>query len=652
MADMKPGQSDGPGDASDTPELAQPQSIDDQMTVSCTARPAEIVTEGTVVTLRADSSRSGVSYQWIVSGGTLDHPAREEVRWNTTGLSEGDYTATVTVRDSSGSSSSCVTHMTVQPRPFARGDTIPVALRGVSGPVPVTLHRSTVAQTVDLPLWVVIRSATDALSFQNYQRYMDLLFCGGGDSAATARIQPLLAQMDQLARRRALPFNDTDAYRILKIATEAFLMVNCGVELRSYPFSNAELNDLQSRTGVSLDSAQMRQMWSSYLQTVNGQEDVTIPYLAIVQGKLRDVGIRRSILPSDENDIIDDCFGILGDKLTNPCFLELLWSYWIEQGMVVQTINAISRRFQNIHGPNDRDPLANLEIDPLRGLNNLLWGYIQDEQHRLTVLRRSYEYRHHYGLTLDGKAIPNVRLADDRSQFLEAFHNLLYLASVFFEQDDDTTRIADGFPLLNALKEVHLLLSQGAHNQFADLPATARQEMLIQQYILARPELREFLPTRIMVDYPEAWMDRVDAMKALQGWIDVPVLHFRNLAAFGEQILLTIRFGAWLDVNDPAQAANWARFWRAAIQSYIHAYRAVTGVDLTADTTDSRQTGERALQPSLHLRRRLAERDQPALPRRSNGQNGAGRRGALTDQGTSQGVPLQPARQIGAKKPQ
>ena len=243
--------------------------------------------------------------------------------------------------------------------------------------------------------------------------------------------------------------------------------------------------------------------------------------------------------------------------------------------------------------------MANLEIDPLRPLNNLFWGYIQDEQHRLSVVRRGYEYDHHYGLRLYGKAVPELRPADSRSKFLEAFHNLLHLCTIYFRQDDDTTVIADAFPLLNALKEVHLILSQGAHNQFGDLPSTARIEMLMQQWLLARPEFREFLPTRIMVAYPEPWMDRVDAMKKLQGWSDVSILHFRNLAMFGEQILLSVRYGAWSDVNDPVQAANWARFWRSAIQGYIHAYRAVTGVDLTLESVDFTL-------PSVHLRKRLA----------------------------------------------
>jgi hypothetical protein len=211
-------------------------------------------------------------------------------------------------------------------------------------------------------------------------------------------------------------------------------------------------------------------------------------------------------------------------------------------------------------------------------------------------------------MTLQGKANPELRPADSRGKFLEAFHNLLYHCAIFFKEDDDTTVRADGFPTLNALKDVHFILSEGAHNQFGDLPSSARQEMLIQQWLLARPEFREFLPTRTMTAYPEPWMDRVEAMKVLQGWSDTSILHFRNLGVFGEQILLSIRFGAWSTVNDPIQAANWARFWRPEIQGYVHAYRAATGVDLTADITDTRQAADRYLQPSVHLRNRLSVR--------------------------------------------
>ena len=178
--------------------------------------------------------------------------------------------------------------------------------------------------------------------------------------------------------------------------------------------------------------------------------------------------------------------------------------------------------------------------------------------------------------------------------------------------------IADAFPVLNALKEVHLLLAEGAHNQFGDLPSTARSEMLMQQWMLARPEFREFLPTRVMVAYPEPWMDRVDAMKKLQGWTDTSVCTSATSRVFGEQILLSIRYGDWSNVTDREQAANWARYWRAEIQGYIHAYRAVTGVDLTAEwPTCARreQARARALSPAFHLQR-AAGRAAPGNRRR------------------------------------
>ena len=141
-------------------------------------------------------------------------------------------------------------------------------------------------------------------------------------------------------------------------------------------------------------------------------------------------------------------------------------------------------------------------------------------------------------------------------------------------------------------KEVHLLLAEGASNQFGDLPWTARAEMLMQQWLLSRPEMRDFLQGRRMVPYKEPWMAQVDTMKSLQGWTDIPVTHFRDLGVYGEQILLTIRYGDWIDVNNEDAAKNWARSWRPEIQGYLHAYRAVTGMDLTnADMVDHTMPG-------------------------------------------------------------
>lgn len=481
-----------------------------------------------------------------------------------------------------------------------------VDVQNVEARTTTSMTRTETEPTDDLPLWVMIRNSTEALSFNNYLNFMDLLFCGKDESGLKdferKRFSLKKNAYSNLLQKRFLPFTDADTYRVVKAATEAFVMVNCGILREPEPFDDDLDKAYLDRRDIPFPGkGLLGVLKEDYLKPLNGSPDKSmLPYLAIIRRKLPDIPIKTTQFGDRE---ADNCFGILQEKLANPCLLELIWSYWHEEGMLVQTINAITRRFQNVRSPVRNDPLANLEMDPLRPLNNLFWGYIQDEQHRLTLGRRNYEYDHHYGLRLEGKAVQNFSPVDTRSKFLEAFHHLLRLCTVFYKQDDDTTVKADAFPVLNALKEVHLILSQGAHNQFGDLPSTARIEMLMQEWLLARPEFREFLPTRIMVAYPEPWMDRVDAMKKLQGWTDTSVLHFRNLGMFGEQILLSIRWGAWSDVQEPIQAFNWARFFRPQVQGYIHAYRAATGVDLATDTVDIRVD---ATLPSVLLKRRMA----------------------------------------------
>ena len=140
--------------------------------------------------------------------------------------------------------------------------------------------------------------------------------------------------------------------------------------------------------------------------------------------------------------------------------------------------------------------------------------------------------------------------------------------------------------------------------------------MLMTQWMLARPEMREFLRGRYMVPYQEAWMGAVDSMKKLQGWTDTSVTHFHELAVTGERILLSIRYGDWVDIeNIEDQAKNWARSWKPEIQRYLHGYLTVSGVDLMADVTDSRDAAIRYQQPSVLLQRRLAQQRITMAPR-------------------------------------
>jgi hypothetical protein len=551
-------------------------------------------------------------FNWWVSGGRIEHQAPTsqvsfQANWFTDGLVPGTYEIRFEI---SGPGSNAPVYQSphgfliVTPHPGFR-------------PLEVSLERSDIPRTADIALWEVIRESTQAISFNRYSDFIDWVvgikpIPAGLDPDEARTVRQGQVELPKLRRARSLPFPDIEPYRLLKVATEVFLMVSSGVALDKQDFDDINVQE-QERSG--LGGSDLQTLWSQYTQRVNGSK--TIPYLNLIRRKLQDA----DLIPAQDRQEVELAYGILKDKLIRPTFIELIWNYWHEEGMLVQTLGAISLRFQNRRMRRGDDPLAMLDIDPLRPLNNLLWGYIQDEQHRLSLVRRAYEYDHQYGLSLHGRAVPRLRPADSRSRFLEAFHNLLHRTAIFYKEDDDTTIKADAFPVLNALCDLHLILSEGAGNSYGDLPWTARQEMLMQQWLLARSEFREFLPTRTMVAYPEPWMDRVDSMKKLQGWVDVSVRSFRDLAVTGEPILLSIRYGNWSNVPDPNQAGNWARFWRQEVQWYIESYHTATGIDLSSDLSDTRAAesgAARYQQPSVLIGRRVT-RERTSVGARSNG---------------------------------
>ena len=403
-----------------------------------------------------------------------------------------------------------------------------------AGPIQtVQLARAAVEPTADEILSVIVRAATTARGFNAYDAFITPLVCG---PVAGANFRP-------------------DAFRTLVDQTRVFLAG-------------------ETRTDVA-------DMGSRYFA-----DGITLPYIAAVARRFPG-------LPLD-----DLCAGLDTNLLDQPFPVELIWSYWMDEGGLAQTLNLVLARFQNRRSGPGPEPLARFDLMPLRPLRNLLYQWSDDEINRLTVRRRAVEYEYEYGLRLIGRAIPpRSTLVERRSQFLESFHTLLYEAQELFRRDDDSTISADAFPVLNALRDTHLVLAEGAHNQYGDLPTEAREQMMVMQWLLRQDEMRDFLGGRPMIPYQEPWQDRVDSMKTINGWSPISITYFTELAIIGEQLLLTIRFGNW---NDPAlgsaSALNWARTWRNEIQRYVHAYRTATGVDLAA--------GVDSTMPALLLRRR------------------------------------------------
>ncbi|MCJ8166189.1 hypothetical protein MKJ04_15180 [Pontibacter sp. E15-1] len=522
-------------------------------------------------------------------------------------------------------------------------------------PVNVVLKETNRIDSADQLLWILIRNRT--VKFDDYETFIDSVLCNDRD--VPGRIKNAV-----YSQANRLPFHNVASYSLLKYATEYYLMQECGLvpagllnhgnwEKYKHIFNNADDLGRTSRTEINI--AELRDDYLKQL-TGSGEAGYSLPYLDIIRQKLKEVPLKKvheiSLDGYGPITVNNACYGILKSKLLGPCLLELIWSYWHEEGGLVQTMNAISRRFQNVRNGAARDPLANFNLDPLRPMNNLLWGYIEDERNRLSISRRNLEYQYEYGISLIGKAVPQVSVAEHRTDFIRAFHNLLKSCIEFYNQANFTTVIPDGFPLLNHLREVHLLLAEGAHNQYGDLPWTSRIEMLIQQWLLSRPEMREFIGGRIMVPYAEPWMDKVDTMKTLQGWSSTNITHFHDLGVFGEQLLLSVRFGNW---NASAgvgatNAANWAHYWRNEVQRYVHAYSAVTGVDLAAEPSEARgQTPtmeDRYLPPAILIQKQAGiqkSRQQYAL------QASMGRPGILQNSPAG-AMPALPATPSGTQK--
>lgn len=458
-----------------------------------------------------------------------------------------------------------------------QGKPIPISIADAN----VSLRQSNLEPNSEEAFWDAIVNRTEAIGFIKYKEFIELFVAGKyaaqytpatGKSGNPSTVGTLATDLSGINGKNIYGI---DAYKLIKQATQAFLTLEAGVVI------NRPRGTDGSVTRDPIPDIKLNEYLSEHI----------LPFF-------KNLPAIKAWSIEDEGSPLAE--GLLRYRYSAPSMMELIYCYWMEQGMLAQTMNAIALRYQNYSlGPNQ--VLKNFAVSPLKPLSNLLWGYIQDENNRLTLARRAAEYMSQYGLQIEGKAVPRFDNVDSRPRFLGALHSLLHNTLAFYKEDANTTIVADGFGLLNALREVHMILSDGAVNQFGDLTCAAREEMLIMQWLLSRQEMREFLRGRPGTPYKEDWMEQVEAMKRLQGWPDISIIHFHDLAQFGEQLLLSIRYSNWMSVTDQNSAKRWARKWRAQVQGYTHAYQAVTGVNLAAADPDTRKD----LQPSLLLKQRM-----------------------------------------------
>ncbi|WP_433968358.1 hypothetical protein [Tunturiibacter gelidiferens] len=214
----------------------------------------------------------------------------------------------------------------------------------IGGQVGVTLHRTSSDPTLDQALWVAIRDRTQAISFNRYREFLNrVLMWEEGEILP----EPIERRMRDLGAH----LHGVTAYDFLKFATEAFLLLECGVRIgRRAERDRFDPGEGTERLGEPFTREQMAMRLREYLGNSS-----QLPYITRVV---------EAAFPALEKKGWSD--RLVTSRINEPCLIELFHTYWLEEGMLMQTMNAIALRFQNVRMSSDRDPLTNMELDPLR----------------------------------------------------------------------------------------------------------------------------------------------------------------------------------------------------------------------------------------------------------------------------------------------
>ncbi|MGH8550482.1 MAG: hypothetical protein ACRERU_18145, partial [Methylococcales bacterium] len=225
------------------------------------------------------------------------------------------------------------------------------------------LRREASPPTDDQAFWVAIRNRTQAIGFNKYCDFIDNVLCppGSPNDYGSPSVE---SRRNELAGRKTI--HGTDAYNLLKLATEAFLISQCGV----VPFEGGVFSTFDEVTGMEKETAPgfdpvlegkrsdlpvdtqadrdnvvetIRQQLMSYLGTAAGS--TTIPYLDRIVNQITGRSLTEGFFVQDvERQFAGSPIGeglpyckqevILQHRATCPSMIELIWSYWHEEGLL------------------------------------------------------------------------------------------------------------------------------------------------------------------------------------------------------------------------------------------------------------------------------------------------------------------------------
>jgi hypothetical protein len=254
--------------------------------------------------------------------------ADEELRWSfsTSGLAAGPYEAVAVSSpppEAGGGTNECT------PPDSAWNEDSTVERLNVGGPAITTrtfLQRASANATTDQALWVAIRNRTNALSFDRYEKFIDLVFCDPS-SPPWAQFRGTLGAV--LANANAiiggsplLNIHGPYAYSVLKLATQVFLTLEAGVVIREDQWGGQRLLDLENEekeqyrlNDPSATFQRLTDRLVEYLGGSNGRD--VLPYLN------RIVNSVLALNAKEEKEVLPYCAGVLQHRFTPSHYTQL-----------------------------------------------------------------------------------------------------------------------------------------------------------------------------------------------------------------------------------------------------------------------------------------------------------------------------------------
>jgi hypothetical protein len=306
---------------------------------------------------------------------------------------------------------------------------------------------------------------------------------------------------------------------------------------------------------------------------------------------LRDALIERTgrLRPSASRSIADASAHLSAalNELTVPAaaevpsaplpLIEPIWSFWLDAARLARITTDFSAR--QIDAPTRGSARRIPKLDLPQPLITALTTWFNDHRDGTRASAREANYRAHYDLRLPGA---NGKLKP--SQFLDDFHAVL-VAAVRHQATPGSSHMST---LLFLLRRLHIGMSHTASLIVDGVPTSevfqrlgeslslGRSDLLVAQWLLANPAIVAAVRGLILVPYPEQWMPPLDRLRQLTDTLDSLNFFYHDLAVTSESLLLSIRFGNWIQ-PDRAAAANWATFWQDDIARYLVAYEELTG---------------------------------------------------------------------------